>query len=98
MDAASKLEDGAFVATNPNMNLGEEHVGMKRSVYERSVYDLTILLPETSMTEERRTKFFKAFVDIMPEGTMDDMWKYAKRKPAGRKAWNAAKSAKTAQH
>eukprot|EP00973_Karenia_brevis_P045275 6272191-Karenia_brevis.AAC.1 len=50
------------------------------------------------MTEDRRTKFLKALVFIMPEETIDDMWEYAKLKPARRKAWNAAKNAKTAPH
>eukprot|EP00973_Karenia_brevis_P014212 1933175-Karenia_brevis.AAC.1 len=34
MGAASKFEGRALVATNPNMNLGEEHIGMKRSLYD----------------------------------------------------------------
>eukprot|EP00973_Karenia_brevis_P060821 8458261-Karenia_brevis.AAC.1 len=68
MDAASKFEGGAFVATRPNMNLGEEHIGMK------SVYDLTSVLPEAPMTEGRRAKFLKALVYIMPEGAIDAIW------------------------
>eukprot|EP00973_Karenia_brevis_P017429 2390782-Karenia_brevis.AAC.1 len=50
------------------------------------------------MTEERWTQFFKALIYIMPEGSVDDIWEYAKAKPARRKAWNAAKVAKEAQH
>eukprot|EP00973_Karenia_brevis_P026241 3619540-Karenia_brevis.AAC.1 len=93
MDAASKLEGGALVATNPNMNLGEEHVATKRGVD-----DFTSVSPETSMTEERRTTFLKALVFVMPEGAIDNMWEYAKTKPAPRRAWNVAKTTETAQH
>eukprot|EP00973_Karenia_brevis_P011071 1498816-Karenia_brevis.AAC.1 len=33
MDAASKFQGGAFVANNPNMNLGAEHIGMGSNFY-----------------------------------------------------------------
>eukprot|EP00973_Karenia_brevis_P084177 11680540-Karenia_brevis.AAC.1 len=69
MDVASKLEGGVLVAANPHMNLGEEHVGMRRRVC-----DHTRVLPEISQSEERWTKFLKALVYIMPEGTITDMW------------------------
>eukprot|EP00973_Karenia_brevis_P038601 5325846-Karenia_brevis.AAC.1 len=66
MDAASKFEGGAFVANAPNRNLGADHIGM-----QRNVYDVSMVLPETSMTEEQWTKFLRALVYVMPEETID---------------------------
>eukprot|EP00973_Karenia_brevis_P083032 11511193-Karenia_brevis.AAC.1 len=64
------------------MNLGPEDINTKRSDY-----DLTAVLPETSVTEERWTTLIKAIVQVMPEDTTGDMWEYAKLKPSRRKAW-----------
>eukprot|EP00973_Karenia_brevis_P006422 874337-Karenia_brevis.AAC.1 len=68
MDAASKFLGGALAPTTFNMNLGAEHIGMRRNVY-----DLSNVLPETSMTEEQWTKLLKALIHIMPEETIDSM-------------------------
>eukprot|EP00973_Karenia_brevis_P052065 7231714-Karenia_brevis.AAC.1 len=65
MDAASKFLDGAPAPTTPSMNLGAEHTGMRRSVY-----DLSSVSPETSMIEEQWTKLLKALVYIMPGETI----------------------------
>eukprot|EP00973_Karenia_brevis_P018176 2496407-Karenia_brevis.AAC.1 len=65
---------------------------------QRNVYDLSKVFPETSMTEEQWTEFFKALVYVMPDETIDSMREYAKTKPARRKASNVAKNAETEQH
>eukprot|EP00973_Karenia_brevis_P009108 1233378-Karenia_brevis.AAC.1 len=55
LDATSKFGGGKVSDNKPNTNLGSEHINAKRNVY-----DLTTVLPETSMTEEKWTKFLKA--------------------------------------
>eukprot|EP00973_Karenia_brevis_P069947 9725862-Karenia_brevis.AAC.3 len=92
MDAASKFLGGALAPTTPTVNLGAEHIGMRRSVCE-----LSSVLQEASMTEQQWTKFLKALVYIMTEETIDNMWEYAKTAPARKKVWNAAKNAKSEQ-
>eukprot|EP00973_Karenia_brevis_P040389 5580907-Karenia_brevis.AAC.1 len=52
IDAAFKFQGGTLVVKKPNMNLGAEHIGMKRNLY-----DLSSVLPETWMTEEQWTEF-----------------------------------------
>eukprot|EP00973_Karenia_brevis_P053126 7385191-Karenia_brevis.AAC.1 len=69
LDATAKYEGGKLLDTKPNMNLGPEHINTRRSVY-----DLTTVLTETSMTEGRWKKLIKAIVIVMPDDTIDDMW------------------------
>eukprot|EP00973_Karenia_brevis_P075639 10509248-Karenia_brevis.AAC.1 len=53
---------------------------------------------QTSMTEAQWTKLLQAFIHIMPEDTIDDMWDYAELKPACKRAWNEAMHEKNKQH
>eukprot|EP00973_Karenia_brevis_P075469 10482149-Karenia_brevis.AAC.1 len=93
LDSTAKFEGGKLVENHPPLNLGKEHINTNRNVY-----DLSTVLPETSMTEEQWTQLLKTIIYIMPEGTIDDMWEYAKLKPARKRAWNDAMNEKNKQH
>eukprot|EP00973_Karenia_brevis_P042638 5901152-Karenia_brevis.AAC.1 len=67
LDSTAKFVGGKLAENNPPLNLGEERINTKRNVY-----DLSTVLPETSMTEEQWAKFLKAIIHIMPEDTIDD--------------------------
>eukprot|EP00973_Karenia_brevis_P021729 2988241-Karenia_brevis.AAC.1 len=70
--STAKFEGGKLVEDNLLLNLGKEHINTKRNVY-----DLSTVLPETSMTEVQRAKFLLAIIHIMPEDSIDDMWEYS---------------------
>eukprot|EP00973_Karenia_brevis_P014196 1930609-Karenia_brevis.AAC.2 len=69
LDSAAKFDGVKLVDNNPPLSLGCEHINTKRTVY-----DLSSVLPETTMTEVQWTKFPKALIYIMPEDSREDMW------------------------
>eukprot|EP00973_Karenia_brevis_P049484 6865869-Karenia_brevis.AAC.1 len=64
MTAASKHHGGSLELSSPNMNFGEEHIGMSRNVY-----DLTGILPDSALTEEQWPKFLRALIHLMSKET-----------------------------
>eukprot|EP00973_Karenia_brevis_P086449 11988065-Karenia_brevis.AAC.1 len=67
LDSTAKFEGGRLMGNSPPLNLGSEHINTKRIVY-----DLSTVLPETTMSEVQWTKFLKATIYVMPDDSIED--------------------------
>eukprot|EP00973_Karenia_brevis_P047919 6650490-Karenia_brevis.AAC.1 len=57
---------GGRPCVSSNMNLGPEHVGQ-----ERNIYDPTGILPPDGINKDRRPIFLHAVVHLMPDSMID---------------------------
>eukprot|EP00973_Karenia_brevis_P080327 11143629-Karenia_brevis.AAC.1 len=67
LDSTARFEGGRLIHINPPLILGSEHIDT-----QRTVYDLSTVLPETTMTEVQWTKFVKTIIDVMPDDSIED--------------------------
>eukprot|EP00973_Karenia_brevis_P077556 10775896-Karenia_brevis.AAC.1 len=61
-----RIHGGCHCASSRNMNLGPEHIGQ-----ERNIYDLTGILPPDGLAKEKWPIFSRAIVHMMPDSMID---------------------------
>eukprot|EP00973_Karenia_brevis_P026075 3598294-Karenia_brevis.AAC.1 len=76
MPMYAHFKGGKLFDSSCNMNLGPEHIGQKRNIY-----NLNGMLPRESLTTVKWPGFIRAVVHLMPDNMIDHQYNRTDTKP-----------------
>eukprot|EP00973_Karenia_brevis_P022979 3164469-Karenia_brevis.AAC.1 len=83
MPMYAHLRGGKLCDSSSNMNLGPEHIGQKRNIY-----NLSGMWPRESFTKAKWPGFIRAVVHLMPANMIEHLYNRADTKSLKTAYWN----------